>query len=261
MNLLQNLRVLTEGLIDVVIATEAYAKDDKFMEQYDASTNLKDALGAYLSMEKYCFFLKRSKLFYRTEEELNDIFSDAFIEAYFRSGWYPVKSYKGFNQVGGKVRTVRLSKFLKDSLCSKVITINTLLSERKKQEISENRISTGDGEAYDFESFLAFNGIESVEVNLEDSMELDECDTILKELSEIIYPQVSYAMLLKDYEVSQEEFQSALKYQMNIEQIPESSIDKLSKLTEVIGNVILFNKEKLGSLFGLHRLQSISTGN
>jgi hypothetical protein len=258
MNLLQNLRVLTEGLIDVVIETKAYAKDDRFMEIYSEGDNLKDTLKNYLSLEKYCYFLKRSKLFYRTEEELNDIFSDAFIEAFFRGGCYPVKSFKGFNMADGNVRSVRLSKFLKDSLCSKVITINTLISERKKLEIAENRLSTGEDGSYDFESFLAFNGVESVDVVLEDSVELDECDTVLKELSDLIFPQVSYAMLLKDYEISQDEFQSALKYQMNITEIPSASVDKFNKLTGVIGNVMLYNKEKLGSMFGLHRLNSIS---
>lgn len=259
MNLLKNIRVLTDGLIDVIISTGSYKKDDKFMENFDG-VDLKESLRVYLSLEKFCFYLKRSKLFYRTEEELNDIFSDAYIEAFFRDNSYPIRSYKGFTQSSGKTRTVRLSKWLKDALNSKIITINTVLSDKKKLEIQESRISNSDGESYDFEGFLAFNGIESIEVNLEDSVEMDECDAVLKELSDIIYPQVSYAMLLKDYEISQDEFQAAIKMQMNIEQnIPDSLMDKFEKLTEVIGNVILYNKGKLNSLFGLHRLNSIQS--
>ena len=257
MNLTQNIRVLTQGLIDVVISTKAYEKDDKFMEIYEPETCLKSALNSYLNFERYCLFLRRKNLFYRTEEELNDIFSDAFIDAFFRGGNYPVKSYKGVVVKDGNVRTVRLSKFLKDSLSSKVITINTALTEKKRLEINENKLYQGEDGSYDFESFLAYNGIESVEVNLENSVELDECDTILKELSDAIYPQVSYVMLLKDYEISQEQFQSALKYQMNIKQEKSEDADFFDLLTDTIGRVILSNKDKLVSLFGVNRLNYI----
>lgn len=258
MDLLKNVRVLTSGLVEVLIETKAYEKDDKFMETYTSGECIRTALKNYLNMEKFCFFIKRKNLFYRTPEELNDLFSDAFIEAFFRGGNYPVKSYKGFNLVNGTTRTVRLSKFLKDSLSSKIVTINTALTARKRQEIAENKISTGEDGSYDFESFLSFNGIESVDVALDDSTDMDECDIILKELSEIIYPQVSYVMLLKDYEVSQDEFQQALKYQMNFDSnMDENNIDMFETLTETIGRVILSNKEKLSNLFGLHRLKSI----
>lgn len=259
MDLLKNLRVLTSGLVEVLVSTKAYEKDDKFMETYTDGDCIRTSLKNYLNLERYCFFIKIKNLFYRTQEELNDIFSDAFIEAFFRDNNYPVRSYKGINLVNGVARTVRLSKFLKDSLNSKIITINTAMTERKKQEIAENKISTGVDGSYDFESFLSFNGIESVDVSLEDSVDMDECDVILKELSEIIYPQVSYVMLLKDYEVSQDEFQQALKYQMNFEStMSENNIAMFETLTETIGRVILSNKEKLSNLFGLHRLNSIA---
>ena len=113
-----------------------------------------------------------------------------------------------------------------------MITINTALTEKKRLEINENKLYQGEDGSYDFESFLAYNGIESVEVSLENSVELDECDTILKELSDAIYPQVSYVMLLKDYEISQEQFQSALKYQMNIKQEKSEDADFFDLLTD-----------------------------
>ena len=64
-------------------------------------------------------------------------------------------------------------------------------------------------------------------------------------------------MLLKDYEISQEQFQSALKYQMNIKQEKSEDADFFDSLTDTIGRVILSNKDKLVSLFGVNRLNYI----
>ena len=256
MNIYDNLKALTAGLISVIIDTGAYKKDDHFMENCDME-DIRGSLHKYLNLEKYCMYIKRTRLFYRTEEEVNDVFSDAFIEAFFRSKGYPIKSFKGFTINKGSTRSVRLSKFLKDSLLSKIITINVAIHEKKSSEVHEHRLSNSDGEAFEFDTFLSANGVESLDIDLNNSIDLDECDAMLMELSDKIYPQVSYVMLLKDYEISQEEFQGAMRYQLNVTEVPEILIEKYEKIAEVIGNVIMHNKGKLGDLFGVNRLETI----
>lgn len=260
MNLYQNLEVLTQGLIETIIAHKTYEKDDYFMNLWNSDEqDLYSALHDYIGMEKYCFFLKRKNLFYRTTEELNDIFSAAFIEAFFRNKAYPLKStYKGMVIGNGSVRTVRLSKWLKDSLQSKIITINVKFHEERVQEISEHRITNKDGEEFGFEDFLSMNGVESLPVSLSESADLDECNNLLLELSKEIYPQVSYVMLLKNYEISQDDFHAALRCQLNMKASPEYLSEKYDSLTDVIGKVILNNKEKLRGLFGSFRLEKIA---
>jgi hypothetical protein len=251
MNLYDNLNVLTQGLIQVVIQNKAHEKDDYFMEIWDRDIELSEALADYFQMERYCLFLRRKNLFYRTLEELNDIFSDAFIEAFFRGNSYPIRSYKGVTIGSGAVRAVRLSKFVKDSLLSKIITINTEFHNKRVQEIAEHRITNKDGEDFGFEDFLNLNGVESLQVDLTESVDYDECDTLLLELSKEIYPQVSYVMLLKDFELTEVEFKDALQYQLNLKKnVPEYLADRYEKITEAVGKVIMNNKERIGHLFG-----------
>lgn len=257
MYLSDNLNILTLGLISVIISTEAYKKDDTFMDIWDGE-NLEQALQNYLGMEKYCMFVKRKNLFYRTDEECNDIFSQSFIDAFFRDSNYPVRSYKGYTLSRGTATPVRLSKFLKDSLFSKVKTINTALQEEKSKEVNEHRISSSEGEDFGFADFLESQGIESTFVDLSSgSEELKECDRVISELSDKIFPQVSYSMLLRDLEITKEDFQTVIKYQMNLQDIPEYMVSRYEVLVDVIGRIMLNNQELLKTMFGHNRLQMI----
>jgi hypothetical protein len=258
MELAKNLKALTAGLISVVILSGAYKKDDEFMNGYIEEDSLEEQLETYLNFVIYCFSVKRTKLFYRTEEECNDIMSEAFIDAFFRSKSYPIYSYNGYRVTSGETRTVTLKTFLKKSLLSKVITINTKLHEQKSCEVHEHRLTASDGQAYGFEDFLSSTGIESLEVSLEEPVDLDECDSLIKELSDRIYPQVSYVMLLKDYETSQDEFQHALKASMNYEDTPSFMSERYELLISTISKVVLNNRDSLGSMFGRTRLDNLS---
>lgn len=248
--LYDTLDCLSEGLAIVIADKGVYLKDDYFMDIYSGNEyTLVQELDDYINLKPFCLFLKRKNLFYRSDEQISDILSEAFIEAFLRNDAYPLKSYKGFKSSEGKVTPVKLPSFLKNSIQSKMYTIAKKLSETEKLEIKESSISTGENGDFGFEDFLALNGVESSTVVLQDSTELDEINQALYELSEKLYPSVSYACLLKDYEVSQDDFLSSLRYSMNLETADKEKTNLYEAVITIAKNLLSANSTFSGKFF------------